>query len=287
VYGNVSITVSDGVHNVTGAIGVSIQPLLILSPPINNFQEATIDSSGSSGSSSSASVFVVVGVVVGVVVLGLMVAFIVIRRRRRAAKIVMANEPFYDTVGNTSTSNMVPAGAMEDGVDNPMYGWYRPDLSRQEAEEFLVDQVEGAFVIRDSSATPGWHMLAVKTHTAIVHEKIKMNGDGLYELLPSSAKSQPRFADIGQLVEHYSTFQDGVKYALALDNPMYDNNQMAHVKRGGAVSGAAWSYHNDPSAPAVPLKEREMAAVKQLVGDTGDEIYTNAEEAKAVVHASC
>jgi len=163
-----------------------------------------------------------------------------------------------------------------------MYAWYRPDLSREETEEFLVDQVEGAFVIRDSTATPGWHMLAVKTHNAIVHEKIKMSDEGLYELLPSSSRAQPRFGAIPELVEHYSRPQDGIRYALALDNPLYDNSQMAHRKAGHAVAGA-WSYHFDPSAPSVPLKEREKAAVQQLVEGAGDEIYTNAEQAKEVL----
>ena len=50
-----------------------------------------------------------------------------------------------------SVDNFLP------GLQNPLYAWYRPDLSRAETEEFLShrDIPEGTFLIRDSSATHG------------------------------------------------------------------------------------------------------------------------------------
>ena len=174
----------------------------------------------------------------------------------------------------------------EAGVQNPMYAWYRPDMNRTESEEFLADQVDGAFVIRDSAATPGWHMLAVKTHNAIVHEKIKMSEEGLYELLPGSVLAgQPKFKEMPLLVEHYAEQQQGIRYALALDNPLYDNSQMAHKKAGHAVSGA-WSYQKDMDAPALPLKERERETVAQLAEADGEDLYTNTEQAKTVISSA-
>jgi len=282
-YGVVNFDVVVNGAPVFGNMTVAITSLLFLGGGPNLFEE---QKKGGMGSTSIAGL--VVGAVIGAVIIALLVAIVVIRRRKEALKTAIANEPVYNTVGNPSLDNPNYLGiggaidGFESGLQNPMYAWYRPDLSREETEEFLVDQVEGAFVIRDSTATPGWHMLAVKTHNAIVHEKIKMSDEGLYELLPSSSRAQPRFGAIPELVEHYSRPQDGIRYALALDNPLYDNSQMAHRKAGHAVAGA-WSYHFDPSAPSVPLKEREKAAVQQLVEGAGDEIYTNAEQAKEVL----
>jgi hypothetical protein len=51
-------------------------------------------------------------------------------------------------------------------------------MTRKDCAAYLQTQPEGAFVIRDSAATPGWHMLAVKTGSDIVHEKIRFTEDG-------------------------------------------------------------------------------------------------------------
>jgi hypothetical protein len=290
-YANVVVSVPDVSGTVTGMLNVTLAAATILtpggSPPV--FEE-----SKSAGFSSTALAGAVVGAVVGLIVLALLIALVVIRRRKRALDTKIANEPFYNQVhGSSSLSNptyldqviMSSELGFEPGIQNPIYAWYRPDLSRQETEEFLAEQVDGAFVIRDSAATPGWHMLAVKTHNAIVHEKIKMTDDGLYELLPNSAFGQPKFKEMPLLVEHYAEQQAGIRYTLALDNPLYDNSQMAHKKHGHAVAGA-WSYQADPNAPSVPLKERELAAVQQLAEADGEEIYTNQEQAKNVISSA-
>lgn len=289
-YSTVVITVPDASATITGSLNVTILPVLtFLNGP------GFADSSKSAGFSSTSLAGVVVGAVVGLIVLALLIALVVIRRRKHALDTKIANEPFYSQVAaanglnNPTYLDQVMASSalgFEPGIQNPMYAWYRPDLSRQETEEFLADQVDGAFVIRDSAATPGWHMLAVKTHNAIIHEKIKMTEDGLYELLPNSALNQPKFREMPLLVEHYAEQQAGIRYALALDNPLYDNSHLAHKKHGHSVAGAAWAYQGDADAPAVPLKERELAAVQQLAEDAGDEIYTNQVQAKNVISSA-
>jgi len=282
----------DNSQTVTGTVNVTV---VAVSLGGNTLLEAS-----TADSSASSAAYVAVGVVIGVAVLALLVVVAIVRRRKQALKTSIANEPFHNTVGGSgaATGSLdnpmylqgcgvagIP-GDFDNGVQNPMYAWYRPDMSRQESEEFLLDQVEGAFVIRDSTATPGWHMLAVKTHSAIVHEKIKMTDDGLYELLPNAAsRSQPRFSAVPELVEHYSHPQDGIRYALALDNPLYDNGQMAQKKHGHAVSGA-WSYQKDAAAPSLPLKEREKEVMQQIVQSEGDEIYTNQEQAKTAISSA-
>jgi hypothetical protein len=88
-------------------------------------------------------------------------------------------------------------------------------MSRKDCTEYLESQGEGAFVIRDSAATPGWHMLAVKTNNEVVHEKIRYTEDGQYELLTNDETSQPRFPDLPALVEYYLVPQSDAPYTLA------------------------------------------------------------------------
>ena len=120
-------------------------------------------------------------------------------------------------------------------------------MTRQECEDFLGNHAEGAFVIRDSSFTPGWHMLAIKVSNSIVHERIKLNGDGTYALLPSSNATQPNFGSVPELVDHYATVKrPGVNFSLALDNPIYDN----HLIRAAPVANSS-----EEDAPVVPSHE--------------------------------
>lgn len=289
-YSNVGVNVPDVSGSITGTLNVTITAPTILTP----VGPGLFEESKAAGFSSTALAGTVVGVVVGLIVLALLIALVVVRRRKRALDLKIANEPFYSQVNSASALNnptyLDQVGVSDlgfaPGLQNPMYAWYRPDLSRQETEEFLAEQVDGAFVIRDSAATPGWHMLAVKTHNAIVHEKIKMTEDGLYELLPNSALHQPKFKEMPLLVEHYAEQQAGIRYTLALDNPLYDNSHLAHKKHGHAVPGAAWALTSDADAPTLPLKERELAAVQQLAEADGEEIYTNQEQAKNVISSA-
>jgi hypothetical protein len=118
-------------------------------------------------------------------------------------------------------------GAPDDftpGVANPMYDWYQPHMNRQQCSDFLENRGDGAFVVRDSQATPGWHMLCVKHNSQVIHDKIRLTEDGKYELLPSSGdgSSQPKHPDIPTLVDFYQDRQPGMDYHLSLSNPVND-----------------------------------------------------------------
>jgi len=247
------------------------------------------DLSASSAAASAASGGALAGIVIGALaalVLIALIALVIIRKRNALKQAEWADEnglsnPCYGYVGNPNGTmpKQQQQGGMDSSLNNPIYSWYLPDVSRQEIDEMLTDQAEGAFVVRDISATPGWHMLAVRTPNSIIHEKIKCE-EGLYELLPGpGGVRQPRFRDLPELVEHYSQNQDGVRFKLSLDNSLYDNSRLA-----GRAVAAKWAYENDPSAPAVPLKERELAVAEQLA--EGDDIYTNTTEAKSALATS-
>jgi hypothetical protein len=121
-------------------------------------------------------------------------------------------------------------------------------------------QGEGAFVIRASYATPGWHILGVKTSNEVIHEKIRFTEDGEYEMLPTKATlaSQPRFKDLADLVEFYLHPHEDMPYTLAASNPIYDNHHLTQIQVPLETA--------DPEAPSLPLKESQD--------------YTNATEDK-------
>jgi hypothetical protein len=164
------------------------------------------------------------------------------------------------------------------GVNNPLYEWYAPDLSRTDASDQLLDAPAGAFVVRDSKATPGWHLLAVKTEDAVMHEKIRLGEDGLYELLPSNGKPQPAFNSLPDLVHYYGLQRQDVPYALdfsGFSNPMYEA-----LGQGSSHYASAGQWTRDVNAPLVPLKMREKDLVAQVAfGMEDEEIYTNTAEA--------
>ena len=115
------------------------------------------------------------------------------------------------------------AGASETGwvagVENPLLGWYRPSLTRADCTSYLDARYESTFVVRDSRSTPGWHMLCVKTHDTVVHDKIRRTNSGSYELMPTLPKGmkllrQPAFPDMIALVKYYERPHEGVSYTL-------------------------------------------------------------------------
>jgi len=185
---------------------------------------------GGAGASATTTTATTVGAVVGVVggcAMLLVIVVIVVVRRRSTAHVQFLGKDSSSSLDGTSVSNpafVLPSSSsgMAAGLDNPMYEWYQPSMTRKDCAAYLQTQPEGAFVIRDSAATPGWHMLAIKTGGDIVHEKIRFTEDGQYELLPTAetAKEQPKFASLPALVEHYSSVEQAdAPYHLA--QPQY------------------------------------------------------------------
>jgi len=115
---------------------------------------------------------------------------------------------------------------------------------------------EGAFIVRDSKATPGWHMIGVKTNNTVVHEKIRQGENGDYELLPSDAPAaQPHFRTLPQLVGHYAQPQAGLPFTLVVDQPIYDNHQLVEKRSGSTVATLPRPTHQE--GPQLPFKQGE------------------------------
>jgi hypothetical protein len=231
-----------------------------------------------SSASSSASTGLVAGIIVGVVAIiaiALVIMLIVRRNRQLPKSDIYSSGPA--TFSSNPTYSSVGASTFSPGVANPLYSWYNPDMSRQEASNFLMGATPGSFVVRDSKATPGWHILGVRTNCTVLHEKICLNDRGEYELMPSNGAKQPSFNAMPALVDHYTVAQN-VPFVLSMgfSNPMYGTSDAAtHQPHVGAP------LEVDYSAPALPLKEKEFHAVSQLAAS--EDLYSNTAEARVAL----
>jgi hypothetical protein len=183
--------------------------------------------------------WIIVIVVILLFVIVIIVVLAVLHQKQKADREKIKEEmererQLYDQVHNAAFAGKEQP--FTPGVGNPLYDWYHPQMSRADCSKYLEGQGEGAFVVRDSQATPGWHMLCVKSKNQVLHDKIRLTDDGLYELLPTMPDGvdapQPKFRDIPELIDHYVEEHDGVPYTLALANPIYDNHQLQNERLG-------------------------------------------------------
>jgi hypothetical protein len=109
----------------------------------------------------------------------------------------------HTTVQTNVAFNDPDIQALIPGRMNPLYDWYHPDMTRGQAEVHFAPLGDGAFVVRDSQATPGWHMLWIKT------KQIRQTDDGKYTLLPTDGEQQPAFITLHEVVNFCTSPQAG------------------------------------------------------------------------------
>lgn len=241
-----------------------------------NDNENDDETSGNNNESGGLQIGAIVGIVVGLLLLFLIIAAIFFGYQKSMAnkdalfdgrgQAIYGQHGLYDTeVG------------FRPGHENPLYGWYQPNVSRKECTDTLQKKKEGAFIIRDSEANPGWHMIGVKTADNVVHDKIRLLGNGTYQLLPSSGmaseSSQPHFKDIPSLVKHYERQNlQGMPYTLVEEEAimmedMYHNDLLKE--------GAVKAKHDNPNLKlhgvVLPEKNREYASHVQFSESNSDE----------------
>jgi hypothetical protein len=175
--------------------------------------------------------------------------------------------PIYGLAASSNTVN---------DLSNPMYAeFYRPEMSRSEATAELQGAPSGSFFVRDSQATPGWFVLGVRTDTEVRHEKIRCTENQHYQMVTGHVPEEPAFPSMPTLMSHYAVPQDAVPFVLRFQhNPGY-----------AAVTRIGTALPMDKAAPAVPLKESQVAAVSQLAQMTSQDIYSNTDDARVAMAA--
>eukprot|EP00049_Salpingoeca_infusionum_P000948 m.43833 g.43833 ORF g.43833 m.43833 type:complete len:1793 (+) comp10800_c0_seq1:242-5620(+) len=264
------VSANDGEASINTTVPVIVQKVAATTEDPNAVDFAESTKAGST-------VTIAVAVVCGVVLLAAIVAVVLLVRRNSSNVSVYASGSFKPESATVPMSNPMyaaaqsglPASNFLTGTANPLYAWYQPDRSREACVADLRAKRPGAFVVRDYKPTPGWHMLHVKTPSNTVFDaKIRYDQTaGLYDVLTSS--TEPRFATVPELVNHYSTISRSstLPCALTLD-------QDITTRQGLAIE-------EDVAAPALPLKDGQRTMIQQMAA--GSDIYDNTAHARAAL----
>jgi hypothetical protein len=228
---------------------------------------------GSTGETDSAAsmaswLWIIIGLVLVCVLLGLAAGYFYYQKQS-SKDIFDGREGLYADTANPAwmyDADPVPYEAVPfvPGVRSAMFDWYHPKMTRKDCTDHLTKRGEGAFVVRDSDANPGWFMLGVKSQNQVIHDKIRSTDSGDLQLMPSSgdaaAVPQPTFATLPDLIDHYLKEQPGMPYTLSAADPIYDNQRLVQ-ERTGTVERV-----DTQGGPAVPVKEREYAESDYSMG---------------------
>ncbi|XP_054288134.1 suppressor of cytokine signaling 6 [Macrosteles quadrilineatus] len=104
-----------------------------------------------------------------------------------------------DSSENQFESNL-KSGLLNELLKLSKYGWYWGNISKEEAEEKLTDQPDGAFLLRDSSADHFLLSLSFRSSGKTLHTRIVYRlGLGLFSFYQQPDES---FPSIAELIEH-------------------------------------------------------------------------------------
>jgi hypothetical protein len=218
---------------------------------------------------------VIVGVVVGLLVVILAIIAVVLYRKNNEKVTNMRSrmttyEEKSAVVANRAFVQDPSLQAFTPGQKNPLYDWYHPNMTRGDCDVHFKVLGPGTFVVRDSQATPGWHMLCVKTAGSILHDKIRMTDDGKYELLPTTPDGhdgarQPIFDNLPELVDFYTSARSGVGYTLVLANDV--RGDMDTLYGGDYGDGA-------PPVPGKGAPSLDNPMYSAMANAPGADMYT-------------
>ncbi|TMS22962.1 GRB2-related adaptor protein 2 [Larimichthys crocea] len=111
-------------------------------------------------------------------------------------------------------------------IDIHLPSWYQEDYSRSEAQEKLMSQPAGTFIIRGSqNGVPGDFSISVRHAAHVQHFKVMRNSRGQYYLWSE------KFPSLNQLVEYYK------KNSVSKQSQMFlkDTDQQQRPSRGSEM----------------------------------------------------
>uniref|UniRef100_A0A1B6LMY2 Suppressor of cytokine signaling 6 n=1 Tax=Graphocephala atropunctata TaxID=36148 RepID=A0A1B6LMY2_9HEMI len=116
----------------------------------------------------------------------------------------------------TQNEDLAPnlkSGLMSELLKLSKYGWYWGSITKDEAEEKLSDQPDGAFLLRDSSADHFILSLSFRSSGKTLHTRIEYSlGRGLFSFYQQQEES---FASIAELIDHSMSFSKSAVYCYS------------------------------------------------------------------------
>ncbi|RXG51611.1 Suppressor of cytokine signaling 6 [Armadillidium vulgare] len=88
------------------------------------------------------------------------------------------------------------------------YGWYWGPLNRSEAEEKLADQLDGAFLVRDSSDVKYLLSLSFRSYGKTLHTRIE-HSNGWFSFYPQPDDDHDSYRSVVDLINHCISESDG------------------------------------------------------------------------------
>jgi growth factor receptor-binding protein 2 len=79
------------------------------------------------------------------------------------------------------------------------HSWYHGKIARSKAEEILIGEKDGVYLVRESESTPGDFSLSVKFQQSVQHFKVLRDGAGKYFLWVV------KFNSLNELVKYHKT----------------------------------------------------------------------------------
>lgn len=136
-------------------------------------------------------------------------------RSVRSSLVQSYGNDIYDNIvqyEELSSSNL-KSGLTSELLKLSKYGWYWGSISKEEAEEKLTDQADGAFLLRDSSADHFILSLSFRSSGKTLHTRIEYNlGRGLFSFYQQADEC---FASITDLIEHSMLFSKSSVYCYS------------------------------------------------------------------------
>lgn len=118
-------------------------------------------------------------------------------KRGDVLKILKDDDEHWTSAEMDGHSGMVPKNYLQ----MKPHGWYKGKITRAQAEKMLLDagQPQGAFLIRESEATPGDFSMSVRHLDGVQHFKVLRDGAGKYFLWVV------KFNSLNELVDYHRT----------------------------------------------------------------------------------
>ncbi|CAF1078297.1 unnamed protein product, partial [Brachionus calyciflorus] len=137
---------------------------------------------------------------------------------------ILLSDSLSDNYNKTMTDNSFNSFSSKDSlcdVESASESWYQLDMSRENVQDYLVDQEIGSFVIRLSSTCKKCYALSIRVpyfanQNGVAHYLITKNLNG-YKL----KGVEKEFKNLKSLVTHYSVMQEILPVTLNLSNCNY------------------------------------------------------------------